>query len=84
MDAGGRIIGINNRDLKTFDVDLHTTQELAKLVPEGRIIVSESGIVTNNDMKEAASYGADAVLIGETLMRSADIGQELKALRQGV
>lgn len=84
VDAGGRMIGINNRDLKTFDVDLHTTQELAKLVPEGRIIVSESGITTNNDMKQAASYGADAVLIGETLMRSADSGQELKSLREGV
>lgn len=84
LDAGARIIGVNNRDLHTFDVDLKTTGRLAGLVPEGRVIVSESGILTNTDMRTVASYGADAVLIGETLMRSGDIAGRMKELRQGV
>ncbi len=84
VGAGSRIIGINNRDLKTFEVTLDTTKELAAEIPKGRVIVSESGIVTNADMKQAVAYGANAVLIGETLMRSHDIGAELAALRQGV
>jgi len=84
LDAGARMIGVNNRDLKTFEVDLQTTQRLAKLIPADRVVVAESGILTNADMKAALSYGADAVLVGETLMRSDDIPGELARLRQGV
>lgn len=78
------IIGINNRNLKTFEVTLETTARLAGMVPEGKVIVSESGIKDNADMKTVRSYGADAVLIGETLMRSGNIGATLAALRENV
>lgn len=78
------IIGINNRNLKTFEVTLETTARLAGMIPEGKVIVSESGIRDNADMKTVRSYGADAVLIGETLMRSGNIGATLTALRENV
>ena len=78
------IIGINNRNLKTFEVTLETTAKLAGMIPEGKVIVSESGIRDNADMKTVRSYGADAVLIGETLMRSGNIGATLAALRENV
>lgn len=78
------IIGINNRDLKTFDVTLETTARLAEKIPKGKIIVSESGIRNNEDMKSVRRYGADAVLIGETLMRSGSIEKSLAELRAGV
>ncbi|MCI5945687.1 MAG: indole-3-glycerol phosphate synthase TrpC [Oscillospiraceae bacterium] len=78
------IIGINNRNLKTFEVTLETTARLAGMIPEGKVIVSESGIRDNADMKTVRSYRADAVLIGETLMRSGNIGATLTALRENV
>lgn len=78
------IIGINNRNLKTFEVTLETTARLAGMIPEGKVIVSESGIRDNTDMKTVRGYGADAVLIGETLMRSGNIGATLTALRENV
>ncbi len=78
------IIGINNRNLKTFEVTLETTVRLAGMIPEGKVIVSESGIKDNTDMKTVRDYGADAVLIGETLMRSGNIGATLTALRENV
>ncbi|MGN0587633.1 MAG: indole-3-glycerol phosphate synthase TrpC, partial [Oscillospiraceae bacterium] len=84
LAADFNIVGINNRNLKTFEVTLNTTARLAKLVPSGKVIVSESGIKDNEDMKLVRSCGADAVLIGETLMRSGNIGGTLKALRDGV
>ena len=71
LDCAVPIIGINNRDLKTFQVDLAVTEKLARLIPQDRIIVSESGIVTAHDMARVYRAGAQAVLIGETLMRSA-------------
>ena len=78
------VIGINNRDLKTFEVDLNTTAKIRKNVPRETILVSESGIKDNNDMKTIRKLGADAVLIGETLMRSDDITSTLHDLRKGV
>lgn len=79
-----KILGINNRDLKTFNVDLNTTQRLRNKVSDDKILVSESGIKNNADMKLVRSLGADAVLIGETLMRSDDITAQLHSLREGV
>lgn len=79
--AGCTIFGINNRNLKTFDVSLENTKRLAKLVPDGGILVSESGIKTAEDMKFLADLGADAVLIGETLMRSGSVESSMKELR---
>lgn len=78
------IIGINNRNLKTFEVSLDTTARLIEKIPEGKIIVSESGIKTNADMKALRQMGADAVLIGETLMRSGNIKSTFDSLTEGV
>lgn len=83
---GCDIIGVNNRNLKTFEVDIENTKRLARLIPEGTLLVCESGIKTNEHMKSARSWGADGVLIGETLMRSGltGISECMKALREGV
>ncbi|MCI1955552.1 MAG: indole-3-glycerol phosphate synthase TrpC [Oscillospiraceae bacterium] len=81
LAAGAEIVGINNRDLTTFRVDLGTAARLAKLVPPGRVLVSESGVASRADMETAARAGADAVLIGETLMRSGDPAATLRELR---
>ena len=67
------LIGINNRDLKTFQVSLSITKKLAKLIPSGYTLVSESGIFTNNDMVELSKYGARSFLIGESLMRKKNV-----------
>jgi indole-3-glycerol phosphate synthase len=81
LEAGSRIIGVNNRNLKTFDVDITTSVRLRELVPENIIFVSESGIRTAEDISVLRNNGTNAVLIGETLMRSNDIGAELAKLR---
>jgi indole-3-glycerol phosphate synthase len=72
LEAGARVIGINNRDLRTFDVDLGTTERLAPKVPPDRTIVAESGIFTFQDVKRLLDAGAHAILVGESLMRAAD------------
>ncbi|MBQ6674934.1 MAG: indole-3-glycerol-phosphate synthase, partial [Ruminococcus sp.] len=84
LETDADLIGINNRNLKDFSVDLDTTRRLSALIPEGTVLVSESGIKTNEDMKQARSNGADAVLIGETLMRADSIKAKLSELREGV
>ncbi|MFP3041507.1 indole-3-glycerol phosphate synthase TrpC [Treponema primitia] len=82
LDAGARIVGINNRDLKTFTVDLATTTRLRKFVPAGILTVSESGIRGPEDIRVlTAETKIDAVLIGETLMRAADKREYLQELR---
>jgi indole-3-glycerol phosphate synthase len=81
VSAGARIIGINNRDLKTFKVDLAVTGKLREFVPAGIITVSESGIRSAEDIRVLSEYGIDAVLIGETLMRSGDKKEALAKLR---
>lgn len=72
LDCGAEVVGINNRDLKTFRVSLETTKRLRSLLPEGKIIVSESGIRSPEDIQELKSIGVNAVLIGERLVRSDD------------
>ncbi|WP_326974622.1 indole-3-glycerol phosphate synthase TrpC [Caproicibacter sp. BJN0012] len=84
LAAGGTVVGINNRDLKTFRVNLSTTVHLSKLVPEECTLVSESGITTRKDMETVRCAGADAVLIGETLMRSENVAEMLHGLRDGL
>lgn len=84
LRSNARIIGVNNRDLKTFNVSLDTTKRLFGSIPSDKIKVSESGIKTNEDAKMLKSFGADAVLIGETLMRSNDIKQTFSKLSEGV
>lgn len=80
LSSGCDIIGINNRDLHTFKVDTHTTTRLIKLVPHDKIVVSESGIRTRENILYLKSLGVNAVLIGEFLMRSDDIGRTIKEL----
>lgn len=75
-----RMIGINNRNLKTLEVDLKTTEELASLVPDGRIVVSESGLAAPGDLARMADAGARCFLIGESLMRQADVAAATRAL----
>ncbi len=79
LELGADLIGVNNRNLKTFAVDLATTEELADEVPEGVLLVSESGIKTLEDAKRVLDAGANAVLIGESLMRAHDPSREIEA-----
>ena len=81
LDAGAEIIGVNNRDLKTFEVDINTSLRLRDMVPQNVLYVSESGIRTAQDIANLRANGTDAVLIGETLMRSADKRSALDSLR---
>ena len=81
IDCGAMLIGINNRNLRTFQTTLDHTLDLLPRVPAGRLVVSESGIKTNADMRRLEAAGVKAVLVGETLMRSVDIGAALDALR---
>ena len=78
--AGAEIIGINNRDLKTMNVDLNKTVELAPLVPHNITLVSESGICEPKDVKFVLDAGADAVLVGTAIMKSKDIKKKVRAL----
>ena len=80
--AGARIIGVNNRNLKDFSVDNLLAANLRKSVPDDIIFVSESGIKDGNDTRLAYDSGADAVLVGETLMRADDKKKMLKSLKE--
>lgn len=81
LATDARIIGVNNRNLKHFTVDLGTTEKLAEEVPDDVVLVAESGIKTVADAIRLAEAGADALLVGETLMRSPNIMIDLPALR---
>jgi indole-3-glycerol phosphate synthase len=80
LAADAEIIGINNRDLKTFETDIRTTIDLIPAIPEEKIVVSESGISSRQDMKQLADAGVDAFLIGETLMKERNPGVKLREL----
>lgn len=80
LAAGAGIIGINNRDLKTFSTDIKTTLELAPLIPTDTIVVTESGIATRGDIELLMEAGIHCFLIGEVLMRAEDIGEKLREL----
>jgi indole-3-glycerol phosphate synthase len=80
MAAGARIIGVNNRDLRTLDVRLETSLKLIDLIPEDRIAVAESGLSTHADLVRLRSAGFDAFLIGEHLMRADDPAAALVGL----
>ena len=81
LDAGVRIIGVNNRNLKDFSVDTENSRRLRSLIPPEILFVSESGVRTAGDAAVLREIGADAVLIGEALMRAKDKGQTLKQLK---
>jgi len=74
------LLGINNRDLRTFKTDLGTTLRVTELIEDKEVLVSESGINTNADVKKLAKAGVRAVLVGESLMRSEDIGAKIREL----
>ena len=80
LNAGAEIIGVNNRNLRDFTVDLNNSLRLRKLVPPDITFVAESGIKTRADVAVLQKAGTDAVLIGETLMRSGDVKATLKQL----
>lgn len=81
LSADADIIGINNRDLKTMAIDLNTTFQLRKEIPSDKIVVSESGIKTNSDVRKLDEADIDAMLIGTSLMASQDIGKKLDEIR---
>ena len=80
LEAGAEIIGINNRNLETFIVDLQVTEKLASLIPESKVIVSESGIRTRAAIDYLAKHGVNAVLVGEALVSSEDPAMVLRSL----
>ena len=81
LNAGARIVGVNNRNLKDFTVDTDNSRRMRELVPDNVIFVSESGVRTAEDIKKLREIGVDAVLIGESLMRAADKKAKLSELR---
>ena len=81
IKAGARIIGVNNRNLKDFSVDTKNSERLRALIPEDILFVSESGVKGPEDIKAIKDMGADAALVGETLMRAEDRSRKLKELK---
>jgi indole-3-glycerol phosphate synthase len=80
LACGAEIIGINNRDLRTFKVKLETTKRLRPLIPRDRIAVSESGICERKDVQKLREWGVDAILVGETLVTANDVATKMKEM----
>lgn len=80
LAARADIIGINNRNLQTFEVDLSVTERLLEVIPKGKIVVSESGIKTRKDVVRLSELGVDAILVGEALMKSPNIKKKVREL----
>lgn len=80
LDAGALLIGVNNRDLRTFQVDLNHTIRMRQRIPADRLVVGESGIQCRSDLERLAAAGVNAVLVGEHLMASPDIGAAVRQL----
>ena len=78
LESGARVIGVNNRDLHTFNVSLETSLELRPLIPAGVVMVAESGIRTAADASRLAAAGVDAMLIGEGLVTASDVGEKVR------
>ncbi|MCA0984077.1 indole-3-glycerol phosphate synthase TrpC [Halobacillus yeomjeoni] len=79
-----KLLGVNNRNLHTFETKLTQTERMADLVPEQSLLVSESGIFTHEDVQEVVAYGAEGILVGESLMRQKNIAQGVRELMTGV
>ena len=78
LAAGAEMIGINNRDLRTFDVDLATTERLRPLIPSDKVVVSESGISGSEDVERLANCGVHAILVGEALITAKDVREKMR------
>ena len=83
IDAGARIIGVNNRNLKDFTVDLSNSKDLRASIPKDILFVAESGILNVNDALSLINSGADALLIGEAMMRSSDKKAFIQEIKKG-
>jgi indole-3-glycerol phosphate synthase len=81
LAAGAKLLGINNRNLHTFETDLAVTEELLPLVPRDVVVISESGVKSQDDVRRLVAQGARGVLVGESLMRAADKGHAIRALK---
>jgi indole-3-glycerol phosphate synthase len=84
LDAGARLIGINNRNLKTFSVDLEISLQLVKSIPKDHVVISESGIKTREDIMRLADAGIQGFLIGESLVTSPNPAEKLRELIHGI
>ena len=80
LGAGAEVIGINNRDLRTFQTDLSVTMDLAPRLPRGKILVSESGINSRDHLRQLAAVGVNAVLVGEALVTAANVSAKVREL----
>jgi indole-3-glycerol phosphate synthase len=80
LTAGSKLVGINNRSLRTFETDIATTERLAKLAPSRTVLVSESAIFTRDDARRVAEVGVKAILVGEALMTAPSIAQKVEEL----
>ena len=80
LDCNPTLVGVNNRDLNTFEIDLNHSLRIKKDLPSGIAMVSESGIFTNEDVRLMQRHQVDAILVGESLMRANNIGAAVKAL----
>ena len=80
LDAGAEIIGVNNRNLNTFETDISATQRLVPLIPHGKIVVSESGIRNKEDMYELKKLRVNAALVGEALVTAKDVAAKVREL----
>ena len=81
IDAGARVIGVNNRNLKDFSVDTENSRRLRRLIPDDVLFVSESGVSSADDVRQLQETGVDAVLVGEALMRAEDKRAKLREFR---
>jgi len=80
LTAGAAVIGVNNRNLQTFDTRLETSLDLIPTIPEGPVVVSESGIFSRNDVRRVVEAGAHAILVGEALVRAVDVAAKVREL----
>jgi indole-3-glycerol phosphate synthase len=81
LAADAKLLGINNRNLRSFETDLAVTEELLPLVPGGVVVISESGVKSQDDVRRLVAQGARGVLVGESLMRAGDKGEAIRALK---
>jgi indole-3-glycerol phosphate synthase len=80
LDTGAKILGINNRDLTTMEIDLETTGRLIELIPRNKIVISESGIQNKENASSLASLSINAILVGSSIMKSPDLGGAVREL----